>query len=69
MSRIKIDDLPRMEDLDKDQARSISGGGTTDMHFEPVVQFENPIISTEDDSKGDGTKEMDSETEIVERDA
>ena len=52
MPRTKIDDLPVNEEIGKEEAKEIVGGGDTSMEFEPVVQFENPIIAKD----GDGTK-------------
>jgi hypothetical protein len=48
MSRIKIEDLPVMEDLDENRAKSISGGG--DSSLEGMEEFENPLAGQE---KGD----------------
>jgi hypothetical protein len=64
MPRIKIDELPVLENLSQDQAKGIFGGGTADMHIEPVVQFDNPILAKDDSDK---TSSMDSETDVVER--
>jgi hypothetical protein len=48
MSRIKIEDLPVMEELDQNRAKSISGGG--DSSLEGMEEFENPLAGQD---KGD----------------
>jgi hypothetical protein len=54
MPRSKTDNPPAPEELSMEEADAIVGGGTTDMHIEPVVQFDNPIISKDTDKVVDG---------------